>query len=95
MSSLSRTQRRRQAHDRQHRSRARAERLVDELLAQTQGGLRMARTLHPEIDFSARVYKCERCGTLNAAIAPRDELVDDYGCPECGAVSEPWTECAP
>jgi hypothetical protein len=55
------------------------DRLVDQLHAALVG----ARQRFPGDDYCARVYYCVKCRHLDGAIAPAEDLPDDYACPSC------------
>lgn len=59
--------------------------MLDALRAQ----LVAARQMFPADDYCARLYYCIRCQQLDGAVAPADELPDDYACPSCKRPQEP------
>jgi hypothetical protein len=48
-----------------------------------------ARLIYPADDYAGRFYWCDACNQVDACCAPREDLVDDYGCPSCGAAQRP------
>jgi hypothetical protein len=69
--------------------------IADELLTLVVDKLAEARADWPRVDFSARIYGCNGCGTIDACVAPRAELTDPKACPSCGEPAGAWTSCAP
>lgn len=59
------------------------------LLGELRAHLVYARAAFPEHDYCGRLYWCSECQQLDAAVAPADELPDDYGCPSCHEPQEP------
>lgn len=43
----------------------------------------------PLENYQGRLYTCSACRSLHACVAPLDDLVDDYPCPECGDPQRP------
>lgn len=68
---------------------------VDELIDGTMANLATARRMFPGVDYAARMYFCEGCRSLNGAVAPRQELGDEYPCPVCHATSTAMVPVAP
>jgi hypothetical protein len=48
-----------------------------------------ARDEYPDADYVARVFHCSTCSSIDAAVAPRDELPSNYPCPFCGRPQVP------
>ena len=46
----------------------------------------------PEQGYAARLYYCDVCGTIDGAVAPADELPDDYPCPSCRCPQQPLSD---
>jgi len=53
--------------------------------------VRDARRTYPGADYAGRVYYCDVCRGFDFAVAPLDELPDDYPCPCCGTPQCPVT----
>lgn len=68
------------------------EALVDELLHGVACRLADTRRRYPHDDYAARIYWCATCEVLDGAIAPADDLVDDYRCICCNNPQVPWSD---
>jgi hypothetical protein len=68
------------------------EALMDDLLDQLADKVWELRERYPLADYAGRVYHCSRCASVDGCAAPRDELVDDYPCTNCGGPQVPWTD---
>ena len=69
-------------------------RAADRLLNRTADTLRDLRRDFPGQRYAARLYRCAWCVTIDAAVAPTDELPDDYPCPACGRAQTPLTDAS-
>jgi hypothetical protein len=57
---------------------------VNALLDALSDEVQLMRRRYPLDDYAARVYHCGGCDSIDGAVGPAAELVDDYPCPECG-----------
>ena len=58
------------------------------LLGEVRAHLHYARLAFPDADYCGRLYWCQPCQHLDGAVAPADELPEDYACPTCGTAQE-------
>jgi hypothetical protein len=68
--------------------------LVDRIMDRVSLRLADARRRYPRDNYGARIYFCHECAALNGAVAPADELWDEYPCVCCGGTQVPWTDVA-
>ncbi len=47
------------------------------------------RPLCPEADYHGRLYFCDGCEAFCGTVAPLEDLVDNYRCPDCSKAMTP------